>query len=173
VRIGRFVTIPPPAEETIDLTCDECERKRRERVLKVPRDPIMTEPLYSTLDALQRACVESVFAQPLPEGAAGAGICRSPTSDERFACDLIVGEGVKWLADKKPPKTRKARDRMFEEVTQQAESAVCGFGFVFFIGEIIFSWLIRRALDWLWNWFKETKEAPVLICGMMTRPAGA
>lgn len=169
IRVGRFVRIPPPSVETIDLTCDDCERKRRDRILNGWRSTTMTTPTYLTLDSLQAACTDAVFALPLPEGSVGADVCRAPTDNERRGCDLIVNEAVKWLAETEPPRTRRARERMFDEVTQRAERAICGLGLFILIGDVIFSWILRKTLDWLWNWFTETKEAPALICGMTAR----
>jgi hypothetical protein len=127
----------------------------------------MTQHLYCTLEAIQGACTEAVFALPRPEGTPFAGVCRYPDRQEVRACELIVIEAIKWLAAEQPPRTRKAWQRMHSEVSQRAQSAVCSVGLLVLIGQALFWWLVSKALDWLWNWFRDTEEAPALICGMV------
>lgn len=123
--------------------------------------------LYCTLDSLQSACIEAVFALPRPDGTSQAGVCRAADPQERRAVEIVVSKGVRWFSVHKPPRTRKARERMKSEVAERARTAVATVGLLVLIGETLFWWVVRQALDWLWDWFKGTDEAPALICGMV------
>lgn len=93
---------------------------------------------------------------------------REATAAERLAVHTVVAEGVKWFAEMKPDRlSRRAYERFNAQVAERAERSielVCGFGIV--IGALL-SWLIGQALTWLWNWWRETRDAPQLVFGMV------
>lgn len=126
------------------------------------------------LSDLQSACSAAVLAPgrfrcaPGPWTADPLAETREATPAERLAVHTVVAEGVKWFAEMKPDRlSRRAYERFNAQVAERSERAielVCGVGIL--IGALL-SWLIGQALTWLWNWWRETRNAPQLVCGMV------
>lgn len=130
------------------------------------------------LDQLQSDCCDHLFepsrfcAAPQADNAPRALEIRRtdpPTPAERLAVRTIVAEGAAWFAWNQPDRaSRRTWHRFRDAVRESANesvSRVCGFGLI--IGAIL-AWLIEKALDWLWDWWKRTPRANALVCGMVS-----
>lgn len=132
-------------------------------------------PNQPRLLELQKTCCVHVFASHNFRNAPGALTSgpdappREGTALERSAVHAVVEQGVLWFVAEKPDRlSRKAYERYCAAVAANAERAieqVCGVGIL--IGALL-SWLIGQALSWLWNWWRETRNAPELVCGMVS-----
>lgn len=130
-------------------------------------------PRDSLLDVQQRCCIALFNAQTFrtAPGTLVYGADAPPrmaSEDERRAVHTAVASGALWLKDNQPNRlSRRTWERFSTEAAAHAESAiglVCGVGVIV---AALLSWLIGQALTWLWNWFKETRNAPQLVCGMV------
>lgn len=130
-------------------------------------------PRNSLLDLQQRCCMDvfdSETFRSAPGALTGGELMppREATPAERLAVHTIVETGVRWFASNQPDRlSRRAWERFNGQVAEQAEKSielVCGVGIL--VGALL-SWLIGQALTWLWNWFKQTHNAPQLVCGMV------
>lgn len=131
-------------------------------------------PRDSLLD-LQQRCSMAVFDSQTFRSAPGTMTGgesmppREATPAERLAVHTVVEQGVLWFSAEKPDRlSRRAWERFNAQVAERAEKSielVCGFGIL--IGALL-SWLIGQALSWLWNWWRETRNAPQLVCGMVS-----
>lgn len=96
------------------------------------------------------------------------------TLDQERACDAMIGEGVKWLAANRPkPANKRAMRRKLERhmaeigekrtLTDSGEM-ICGFGIII---TALLSFLIGKAIGFLWDWFFNTENSVELVCGMV------
>lgn len=128
----------------------------------------MSKHVYGSLTSLQDACRDYCFERET-FGAALAEqseTFRASNEQERLAVDTAVRQGVLMLAQEKPEHREKAMRRFMSRARHNTEhelSRVCGFGFIL---TALLSWLIGKALDWLWRYWRDNHEGAALICGM-------
>lgn len=134
----------------------------------------MNVPAPESLIGIQQRCCVALFDSQTFRTAPGTltngdnAPPRMATDDERRAVHATVEQGIRWLATNRPDHlSRRTWERFSVEAQNMAESAialVCGVGVIV---AALLSWLIGQALTWLWNWFKTTRNAPQLVCGMV------
>lgn len=98
--------------------------------------------------------------------------------EERCATDMTTCVGMNWLALNAPEPTTKShkafrrhvRDNMarIRDEQSQTDPRYCRFAFLLLILESILGWLVQKAADSTWEWYKRTHNSPRLALEFRT-----
>jgi len=134
----------------------------------------MTAPILCTLRSLQdhvsRQLDRESAGQPEPQDVL-------ETQARRHTSDLATSLAVKWLAENKPAPTPQAHRQMrryvrlnMKRLRRERQNNIspdkCGFAFLILLLTSIFSWIIQRVLDAVWDNYRNNPQATAVYGGM-------
>lgn len=128
----------------------------------------MSRSSPQNLEELQAACADAVGIGTNEPRYLSCTEQREAREAQRQLVDMICGQSVRYFEHAKPASVAKARRRIEKRCRKQiAREKRAGFGPALILLSPVISWILGRAFDWLWGWYRGNPQSVAAICQSM------